>query len=285
MKYLALFFTCSSALLFGAKEACSEPVTFPVVGVYDGSEEGNDVDRDASFFSANSSGGGVDASLCIGIGDFRREIYEAYTNGCGGVVDFDNEVIAGGTQSDSFYATFGGGKSLLVQSDDHLRTDMDDTACMPISGPGEAPSGGFLAKSNVGEDKVKNSTFSFTLEELGFASQEHVRAIGATILGRNGAADTSKWLMKVTLNNGDTVAQVAEINFRSGKAKDDTFFGIKAPIGRYITSVQWINLDGNYTGLDGFAFITNGSPRKQRIHRGPGKDDSSSMSLFGVTID
>ncbi|MBN2161707.1 MAG: hypothetical protein JXR25_08970 [Pontiellaceae bacterium] len=276
-----------STYTFVAAMVLSGPVLaditiFPVVGEYDGSPQGNVADRDASFYSENCSGVGDDSGLILHVDSFRAEILEAFTNNCGGVVSFDNALIKGGTQTDTFAAQFAGEKKLIVKSIDHIRTDVVATNIfMPISGPGEVDGGGFLAKSVVGKDRISiRSSFNFTFTEDGFGENEHVRAIAGTILGRNGAVDASKWLMKVMLDNGDVIAQIADLNFRTGKARDDTFFGARAPEGRYITGLMFINLDGNHTGLDSLAFITNGEPRKPATPSG-----SNSGNFFGIEYD
>ncbi len=274
---------------------------FPVVGNYEDSAMSNRVDASAAFYAGNSSGSGDDASLVVSFEDFNAAICKAFEASCGGIVNFDNNVITGGTQTAQFKAGFGEGKYLMVQSIDHLRTDFSAPAiCVPISGPGAEPSGGFLAKSNVGGDQIqRQSNFEFTFEEEGFAKDEHVRAVGGTILGRNGSPDNAKWLMKASLDNGDMVSEIAEIDFRSGNSRSDTFFGIKAPKGRYITAVSWVNLSGTYSGLDGFAFITNGAPPKRAkptnksngdlfgfnspgsSRRGGGSSEGGEVTLFG----
>ncbi len=262
-----------------SSQSVADMVTFPVVGEYDGSADGNVVDRNADFYEGNASGVGENPSLIIKIDPFRDEILKAFTNGCGGVVSFDNSQIEGGHQTDCFAAGFGDKKSLIIKNVDDIRTDfVAANICLPISGPGEGTNGGFLAKSIVGEDKIKiGSSFNFSFEEQGFAEKEHVIAVGGTILGRNGSAETSRWLMKVTLDNGDIIAQMAEINCRSGKSRDDTFFGARAPQGRYITGVMWINLNGIHSGLDSFAFITNGRPPKPAT-----KSTTPSNDFFGL---
>lgn len=249
---------------------------FPVVGEYESSSQSNVVDASADYFEANSVGSGHDQSLVTSIDEFRGEIQKAFSNSCGGVINFDNGLIAGGTQTDQFEAPFGKGKALIVKSTDHLRTDFNaDVICVPVSGPGEEPNGGFLAKSNVNGDQIKiKSNYNLTFTESGFASNEHVRAVGGTILGRNGCQGPAKWFMKATLDNGDTIAEIAEIDFRHGRTTSDTFFGAKAPEGRYIIGVSWSNLTGGYSGLDSLAFITNGSPPK------PTKSSKSDSSDF-----
>ncbi len=272
-------------MIAGVCHANEQEIVFPVVGEYDGSALGNVVDRNAEFYEGNSYGTGNDAKLVIKIESFRDEVRKAFTNGCGGVVSFDNALIPGGKQTDQFIARFGENKSLAVQSVDHLRTDFVATnICVPVSGPGDEASGGFLAKSIVGGDKIRiRSSFNFSFTERGFQPNEHVCAVGGTILGRNGSVETSKWLMKVSLDNGDIIALIAEINFLSGNASDDTFFGAHAPSGRYITGVQWINLDGKYSGLDSFAFMTNGKPpRKPDQPKVKDENDSSSSTFFGI---
>jgi hypothetical protein len=271
----------STVLMSIAGLACGELVNFPAVGQYDGSEQGNVVDRNAAFYAGNSSGTGDNPSLILKIESFRDEIITAFSNGCGGVVGFDNARIPGGTQADGFTVSFGEGKTLIVRSVDHIRTDfIAENICLPISGPGIETNGGFLAKSVVGDDRIIiRSSFNFSFEEQGFQSGEHVVAVAGTVLGRNGAAETSKWLMKVTLDNGDIIAQLADINFRTGNALDDTFFGARAPAGRHITAVTWINLDGIHSGLDGFAFMTNGRPPKPEPRP---RKPSDHPTFFGI---
>lgn len=268
------------ALSFGAY---ADVPVFPVVGEYESASSSNVVDASASYYSGNSSGAGQVESLVVSIDEFRKEVRAAYSNSCGGVVNFDNGLIAGGSQTDQFKAGFGEDKFLVIQSVDHLRTDVSAPAVFhPISGPGQEPSGGFLAKSNAGGDQIKiQSNYNFTFTESNFGSNEHVREVGGTILGRNGGPDQAKWLMKVTLDNGDTIAEIAEINFRSGNSVSDTFFGAKAPKGRYITGVAWINLSDGYTGLDGFAFITNGAPPKRQNAAGNKRSDFFDTDTYG----
>lgn len=284
--FVGLILFCFGVSLFTIR-AHAELIVFPVVGEYESSAQGNTVDLNADFYAGNSSGEGDNASLIAKIESFRDEIKKAFTNECGGVVGFDNAIIPGGTQCDGFMASFSEDKFLVVRSVDNIRTDFVATnICIPISDPGEGQGGGFLAKSNIGGDRIKlRSSFDFTFSEEGFAEGEHVREVGATILGRNGAAETSKWLMKVKLDNGDIIAGIAELNFRSGNARQDTFFGASAPRGRYITGMALINLDGSYTGLDGFAFITNGAPKKKKAPAVSPGTTSPSDSLFGIPVN
>ena len=278
-----IFFSGLCCLVI-AGSACAGQVVFPVVGEYDGSAQGNVVDRNAEFYEGNSSGEGNNAKLVLNIAAFRDEIRTAFSNDCGGVVTFDNELIEGGTQTDSFVGLFAKEKRLVIQSVDHVRTDFVATnICMPVSGPGEGATGGFLAKSVVGKDRnTIRSSFNFSFVEEGFGENEHVQAVAGTILGRNGTVEASKWLMKVQLDNGDTVAQIADINFRSGNSRDDTFFGARAPKGRYITGVLFLCLDGTYSGLDSLAFITNGEPQKP--HSKP-SNTGSLGNFFGLSVD
>lgn len=256
-------FVAACFLVFAPVGVYSDLAVFPVVGEYDGAD-GNSVDKNADFYPGNSSGDGDDESLVLKIDEFRKTIKEAFEGGRGGVVGFDDVVVAGGSKTDAFGASFGEGKTLVVKSVDHLRTDsIAANVITPISGPKADLSGGFLSKSNVDGDTIKiKSSFDFTLTEEGFGKNEHVQAVGATILGRNGAVEASKWLMKVQLDNGDIIAQMADVNFKSGNSKGDTFFGATAPEGRYITAVSWISMDGNHSGLDGFAFFTNGAEKE-----------------------
>ncbi len=245
--------------------AYADTVSFPVTGVYDGAAIGNQVDKSAGFYAGNSSGAGDDESLILEIDQFRHDILVAFSNQCGGVVGFDNAVIVGGAKTDSFAATFGE-KSLAIKNVDHVRTDYSTDNCAPVSGPADGMGGGFLTKSNVNEDQITiRSSYDFSFTEDGFSPGEHVHAVGGTILARNGSRPASKWLMKVLLDNGDMISAIADIDFSTGKARDDTFFGACAPAGRYITGVAWICLDGSFSGLDSFAFITDGAVVEESV--------------------
>ncbi len=281
MKAASFIFMSCMVLMCLPEQVRGELVTFPVVGEYDGSASGNVVDRDADFYEGNSSGAGDDASLVLKIDSFRTELLKAFSNGCGGVVNFDNEVILAGTQTDTFAASFGEQKKLIIKNVDHLRTDFSAPRIfVPVSGV--ESNGGFLSKSIKGKDRnIVGGTFNFTFDEQGFGAGEHVEAVGGTILGRNGADESAKWLLKATLDNGDIVAAIADMNFRSGNGRDDTFFGVRAPKGRYITGVMWISLTGNHSGLDSFAFITNGPPPKPQPVPADANDSSSSSDFFG----
>lgn len=263
MKCLLFRLACCLVFLLIERYAFSDAVVFPVTETYDGAVQSNLVDKCAAFYEGNSSGVGADESLVLDVEQFRNDVRSAFSNGCGGVVSFDNAVIVGGEKTDTFIAQFGS-KSLTIKSVDDLRTDYRSDICTPISGPNTETNGGFLAKSNVNGDVIKiRSSYNFTFTENDFSRNEHVHAVGGTILGRNGGAPASKWLMKATLDNGDIIAAMGDINFRTGKARDDTFFGARAPEGRYITGVAWICLDGSFSGLDGLAFITEGAVEEE----------------------
>lgn len=284
MKRMVFVFTGCAGLVITSAQAYGELITFPVVDQYDGTGSGNIVDRNASFYEGNSSGVGDNASLVLDVKSFREEISKAYTNGRGGVVCFDNAVIVGGNQTDSFAASFASNKTLVVKNSDHLRTDLSaPNIFVPVSGI--TTNGGFLAKSNVnGDQNTLGATFNFTFEEQGFGSNEHVEAVGGTILGRSGSVESARWLMKVTLDNGDIIAAIADVNFRAGNTRDDTFFGARAPKGRHITAVTWISLSGQHSALDSFAFITNGEPPKPKYNPQPDNvpAHAGDPSFFGI---
>jgi hypothetical protein len=201
----------------------------------------------------------MNRALILDIDDFSPLILEAFTNRQGGVVNFDNGLIEAGQQADSFAAIFNG-KAVLFESADHIRSDYVSSSRTPISGPGRASGGGFLAKSTVMGDACSiGGSYQLKLTEYKFEPGEHVRVVAGTILGRNGGDQSGKWTMKVTLDNGDIVAASAIIDLSSGNASDDTFFGAVAPAGRYITGASWVSSSGDFSGLDDLAFITSTS--------------------------
>ncbi len=245
------------ALCFCVVQSSNAISTFSVVGDYDADEQGNAVDKSARYDESHSTGIGRDSSLILDIGDFSPLALSAFTNGNGGVVNFDNGLIEAGRQTDSFAALFKG-KAVLFRSIDPVRSDYVSSTRTPISGPGSPPNGGFLAKSIVkGDTCTQGGSYELTLTEYGFAPDEHVRVVTGTILGRNNSDKNGKWIMKLTLDNGDIVAASASIDLSAGNGSDDTFFGAYAPAGRYITGVAWICESGEFSGLDDLAFITS----------------------------
>lgn len=251
---LAYFVFC----LLMVQSASAVP-KFSVVGVYDSDEQGNAVDKSASYDPDHSTGVGMSRALVLDVDGFTPLILTAFTNSLGGVVNFDNGLIEAGKKTDSFAALFNG-KAVLFLSADHIRSDYVSSLRTPISGPGKTPNGGFLAKSTVmGDACTIGGSYQLTLTEYGFEPEEHVRVVAGTILGRNNSDKNGKWIMKVTLDNGDTVAASASVDMSSGNSSDDTFFGAFAPAGRYIKGVSWFCYSGEFSGLDDLAFITSTS--------------------------
>lgn len=281
-------------LCFFIIQPTSAVVQFSVVGVYDSDEQGNAVDKSASYDPDHSTGAGMSRALVLDVDDFTPLVLTAFTNNLGGVVNFDNGLIEAGKQTESFAALLNG-KALLFQSPDHIRSDYVSSLRTPISGPGTTPGGGFLAKSTVmGDVCTIGGSYQLTLKEYGFEPGEHVRVVAGTILGRSNSNKNGKWIMKVTLDNGDTVAASASVDMSSGNASDDTFFGAIAPAGRYIKGVSWHCHSGEFSGLDDLAFITSVSdfpvPKiKGKANPPPAKAGdsvrsygSSSSVLFGT---
>lgn len=246
-------------LCFSSVQSTAAISTFTAVGIYDSDGQDNSVDKSALYDPAQSSGAGMNSALVLDIDVFSPLIPAACTNSRGGVVNFDNGLIAAGNKTDSFAALFSG-KAVLFRSTDPIRSDYVSRLRTPISGPGKPPGGGFLAKSTVmGDACTMGGSYQLTLTELKFEPGEHVRVVAGTILGRNSSDKNGKWTMKVTLDNGDIIAASALIDMSTGNAGDDTFFGAYAPAGRYISGVSWISYSGEFSGLDDLAFITGTS--------------------------
>jgi len=240
-------------------QAASAIPKFSAVGIYDSDEQINGVDKSAVYDPDHSTGVGMNQDLILEVDDFSPLIPKALTNSQGGVINFDNGLIEAGQQNDSFAALFDG-KAVLFESIDHVRSDYVSSSRTPISGPGTPPNGGFLAKSTVmGDTCAIGGSYQLTLAEYRFEPGEHIRVVAGTILGRDNSEKNGKWIMKVTLDNGDIVAASAALDISSGNTIDDTFFGAYAPAGRHITGVSWMCYSGEFSGLDDLAFITGTS--------------------------
>ena len=222
-------------------------VSFRAAGIYDAAGQQNAVDKSAQFDSARSSGVGRNEDLVVGVQDFSPLLERAFGAGYGGVVYFDGAEIGSDSATTAFNISFGS-KRIRVDSGSPLFTDAFNLDCTPISGETSGSSRSFLGVDGV---------IYFDFEENGFVSGEHVRAVAGTLLGCDGGSSLGAWTLKAILDNGDVIAASASVNMSSGDKKDDTFFGLYAPSGRYIKSVSWSDGAGKLVGLDGLAFITS----------------------------
>lgn len=197
------------------------------------------------------------ASQVIPLGEFKTRLAEAAANGFGGVVDFERGALHGGQASgQGLTAMFDDGRKSL-DFINHAANGGQYSISSAISNRTAISGERFLTRS-------ENPNFDFNLSApLGFVRDEKVTAVGLTVLGRSGVSGTNHfrttaWYTDGTANGSTSVRR--QINTNTGNATADTFAGIAAPPGHWITRVTVTSENGAYTGIDDLAFITSLQP-------------------------
>ena len=251
MKKIIFSFTCCAALFAGvnaqaAITSSTRTESFKASMVYDDPNQANTVDKSAKYDEGKSSGVGRNEDLVVGCADFTALLVRAANAGYGGTLYFNDAEVLSSSASMAFNASFGS-KRLRIDSSASIYTDAYNLRCTPVSGEDSIYGCGFLGV---------DGDFEFSFKENGLKSGEHIRAVAGTILGSDNGFGSGRWSLQATLDNGDVIAASSTVDIHNGNATDDTFFGLYAPAGRFITKVYWRG--GNApAGLDCLAFITN----------------------------
>lgn len=224
----------------------------PTVGVY-AEGDANTVDFTMGY-SGNTTwttgiGQELGASQILAYDYFVAQVATAFAAGRGGVINFDGVDPAAYNQIQSFTASFANGEKSLT-FENNLGGNYS------IGGPqGDrtAVSGQqFLATGG-------NPHFGFNITGAGFAPDERVVAIGVTVLGRNGQGTGRNYRIIAYYTNGvDTGSSSTFRTFdmQNGNGTHDSFSGIVAPQGYWITALRMQSDQGIYTSIDDIAFIT-----------------------------
>lgn len=236
-------------------------------GVYDeNTVQTNAVDTEATTLTSSA---------------FGSMTQTAYTNGNGGVIDFDSggtfDIEAPVNGTPYFNITFGSSneKSVRVErtdgggytdpTSDDQRTAISGSLWMSARGKG-----GPTNPNGVSGD-VTDFVFEFG-DISGGATNEVISSIGATILSRDNdtLSDGVDFTATAYFNDGtDSGGVTSEISQSNGG--DDTFFGITAPEGRWITKFVISPDDGTgldstvFTGLDDLGFTTTVIPEPASV--------------------
>lgn len=183
---------------------------------------------------------------------FKTEVSNAFSTGRGGVINFDGVDPAAYNNMQSFTASFAGGAKSLTFTN-YLEGSYS------IAGPSgdrTAISGSqFLATGG-------NAHFGFDITGTGFAPDERVVSLGVTILGRNGQPTGRNYrVIAYYTNDPDNLKANSSSTFRSfnmenGNGTEDSFSGIVAPEGYWITALRIQSDQGVFTSLDDIAFTT-----------------------------
>ena len=209
----------------------------------------NVVDRSAPFLGGD--GAGDKSGLVPDLRSFVASITAACQGGVGGVVDFESGEL---DSPMSFTVLFGGnGKSFVVRQSTEsgyvVRT-YEKEVRTPVSGKHA------LAK------EMGSPHYEFRLGPVtGGVPNEHVIALGLTLLGRNNSNARSQWTGVATIpdrqgNTGIITNRITNLNTGTGNATDDTFFGFRAPPGFFIVSGLLLSDTGAFTSVEDLAFLT-----------------------------
>lgn len=239
-----LAITCgimAASLLFSAT-ADAEIVSVGTSGVYDESaNESNAVDHEATS----------DVSHQVSLADFTAHVSAAYTANLGGVIHFDDVDTSGGNVlvSDGLRVTYG--------------TSGTKTLNIGITGVAASEHGGVASyHSGGGQWGISSGTYSNRLNagdpgdsSYIFGVDKKVVEVGLTFMSRTDRAFDIN--VSVTYDNNSSSGTVA-YTLGAAVGEHDTFWGFKAPEGRFITN---INVDhGEWGSIDDLAFVTVPEP-------------------------
>ena len=234
-----------------------------LVAVYDEqTDQPNSVNHEMPYSDNTTWTTGIGRTLgaaqVIPLATFRSRLASAAANGFGGVVDFERGALHGGVTSNGqgFTAMFDGGRKSL------------DFTNRSGNGGNYSINRGLNTRTAVsGERYLSRSgtpNFDFDLRNTrGFIRNERVVAAGTTVLGRNGVAGTNHFRFTAWYTNGSENGSTSvrrQVNTNTGNGTADTFSGIAAPPGYWITRVAVTSENGAYTSIDDLAFITSLDP-------------------------
>jgi len=261
-------------------DALNYRVDFVAVHFY----QANSVNQEMSYDSNSSWTTGIGQTLgaaqVIPLGQFKAHLAEAAANGFGGVVDFERGALHDGLTS--------GGSGFKALFDDG-RKSLDFTN-RPANGGSYSISGPRADRTAIsGENSLSrsgNPNFDFEISNSrGFISEEKVVAAGLTALGRNGVTGSNFFRFTAWYTNGSQNGSTSvrrQINTNSGSGSADTFAGIAAPPGYWITRITLTSENNVFTSIDDLTFITSLAPEflwaPDASVGGPGTWDNSAVS-------
>lgn len=229
---------------------------FTASGTYDEqSVQTNAVDHSMAYSGNTTWTTGVGLTLGAAqirtVAEFKPWVEAAFLTGNGGVITFDGVNNADYSQVQSFAASFAGGTKGMTLTN---RIDGNYSVSGP-SGDRTAISGSqFLTTGG-------NAHFDFDFTSFtGFGPNEKITAVGVTILGRSGQGTGRNFRVVARYTNGvetGSSSTFRTFDMQAGNTTQDSFSGIVAPAGFWITSIRAHSDNGIFTALDDLAFITS----------------------------
>ena len=228
------------------------------VGVYD-PDSANDVDQSGIFSSATGS---ASAANVLTVDQFSAEITEAFAAGTGGVLDlegagaitFPSGNTGNVTGLGSFRATFNNGDS----------TNQIDFAgnADPQFITGEGGGGQVATSGEISLGLSAGATYDFGGFFLSSDVPDDVgiTSFGATLLQSNAGNQTYQVTatFEDVFTNDESTLLFEDLTFDGAAANTlDTFFGVTAPDGSFITGLEFTNTSGGaLTLIDDIGFVT-----------------------------
>jgi len=244
--------TVSALLLF----AGSSHAALTLVGTYDPGSDANDADRSATFGSGSVAG--ITSANVLTLGTFQGLVSTAFTNGNGGVIDFEGvgDSLTVTNSSTTFATSSFGGRTLSFDnttntSSNQMTFGAANTASHRIAISGDNVTGG-----------VQNLNFeSFSL--TGGDPGDLLTHFGMTVLQRNQPLNIN---VTATFSDDSTLTftQFSLADSDNGPDNvDDTFFGFVAPDGLSIKSVELAS--SQFTSYDDIGFIVTPVPEASTV--------------------
>lgn len=228
--------TASALLLF----AGSSHAALTLVGSYDPTGDANDVDRSATFLSGSVPG--ITSANVLNLATFQGLVSTAFTNGNGGVIDFEggsDSLTSGGTV---FTTSSFGGRTLSFATDE---------GALSIGGAGSGRVATSGSSTIGGQIDINFTSFSLT----GGNPADRLTHFGMTILQRSQGVQSD---VTATFSDGSTLRFDTVTLSSAGDSTQDTFVGFVAPDGLSITNILF---DGtNFTSYDDIGFIVTPVP-------------------------
>ncbi|AQQ08383.1 Immunoglobulin I-set domain protein [Sedimentisphaera cyanobacteriorum] len=248
---LALFLFLGCGLTFAA--------TFEAVGVYDEQDmQANQVDYSMTYSDNSVWTTGIGQTLgesqVMTYEEFKVMVEEYYLDGDGGVINFDNAEMS---DSASFAASFDGGqKQFTVNATGN--SGASDTVQNTSSGGNRTPISG--------DKRLQGNTNRYEFEFSDFTGMDpqDIIAAGITVLGRDGSSD-SWWRVIAYYTNGEDSGSTSTsryINMSSGDTTEDSFSGIRAPEGYWITKLRvHCDISWTWSAADDLGFVFESSTK------------------------
>lgn len=233
--------------------------TFETVGVYDEQVvQTNAVNFSMAYSDSTTYTTGIGQILgsdqILTVEEFKPLVAEAFDAARGGVINFDNATMNEG--SPSFVAAFPGGKQfrLLASGGSHGGHNYSTGVHNTATGGARTPISGNRRMQGT------HPSYRFTFSDFGGMSPEQIIGVGVTILGRNDAgwAGGASWRVVAYYTNGtDSGSSSTQraIPGNNGNTTQDSFSGIMAPEGYWITEVRVKSENGVWSAIDDLAFI------------------------------